>query len=118
MLVVDDFIMRCGAEFGELRQFLVFHINNYQTLLAAWGDYAPGESQDVERRLQGWRKQYVEEVLSPSLGAMQLFVSTVENQLANPANLAKIRVDKGTINPLHAHTHTLSLSLSQLHLCL
>ncbi len=48
---VDELIMRCGAEFEELRRFLIFNINNYQTLLTAWGDYAPAESQDVSRRI-------------------------------------------------------------------
>ena len=43
--------MRYGAEFGELREFLIFNITNYQCLLAAWGDFAGPAATDITRKI-------------------------------------------------------------------
>eukprot|EP00048_Salpingoeca_helianthica_P010247 m.147631 g.147631 ORF g.147631 m.147631 type:complete len:844 (-) comp15044_c0_seq1:59-2590(-) len=95
---VDEFILTSGAEFAELKDFLVFAMNNYDVIVAAWGPHAPEQTLEIETKLKGWRKQYVEEIWTPFLGPLIDFVKRTEALLAHAPE--RIRVNPAAIQDM------------------
>lgn len=94
---VEVLIMRASGSLLDVKEQLVFLINNYDLIYTLWEPVRPAGFAKIQERLTSWQKQYTEEVLSPYIGSITLFNRTTDSQRRQNNNII---VDQAAVSRL------------------